>query len=297
VTQDLVFTAGTNKQIHAFEKKTGKLVWAHDLVKEFGAPPTLIRPAVKAGYGSSPIAYKDTLITVPGGRGQAVMALRQRDGAVVWKSGDFLTSECAPILIKVDGQEQLVIVGGQAIYGLNPEDGKILWSFAHDTDGDMNNSTPIWGPDNVLIVSSAYNQGTRALRLTRSNDTTQVEQAWFTNRFKLMFVNAIRMGDYLYGTHGDFGPAFLAAVNVKTGQIVWQERGYGRSSLVWADGKALIMDEDGELKLARLTPERPTILSRAPIFKTTSWTAPTLVGTTLYARDRERIVALDLARR
>ena len=37
-----------------------------------------------------------------------------------------------------------------------------------------------------------------------------------------------------------------------------------------------------------------TRLATTPLFATRAWTAPTLVGTTLYARDRERIVALDL---
>jgi len=37
-----------------------------------------------------------------------------------------------------------------------------------------------------------------------------------------------------------------------------------------------------------------TILSQAKVFDTRSWTVPTLVGTTLYARDREKIVALDV---
>jgi hypothetical protein len=38
-------------------------------------------------------------------------------------------------------------------------------------------------------------------------------------------------------------------------------------------------------------------LARASIFETPSWTVPTLVGTTLYARDRARIAALDLGPR
>jgi hypothetical protein len=33
--------------------------------------------------------------------------------------------------------------------------------------------------------------------------------------------------------------------------------------------------------------------AEAKLFDTTSWTVPTLVGTTLFARDREKIVALD----
>ena len=36
------------------------------------------------------------------------------------------------------------------------------------------------------------------------------------------------------------------------------------------------------------------MLSQFKLFDTVSWTVPTLVGTTLYARDREKIVALDL---
>ena len=296
VVGDLVFTAGTNKRIHAFRKETGELVWSLDLVEEYGAPPTLIRPAVKAGYGGNPLAFEDTIILQAGGEGQAVMALRQSDGALAWQNGDFLTANAAPILIDVDGQRQVVIVGGQTINGLDPATGEILWSHAHDTSGDMNNSMPVWGPDNVLVVSSAYDQGSRALRLTRPGAATEVEELWFTGRMKLMFVNAIRVGDYVYGTDGGFGTAFLTALDVNTGEAVWQERGFGRSSLVYADGKMIILDEDGDLVLGRLSPEGFSTLGRVHIFDTTSWTVPTLVGTTLYARDREKIVALDLGR-
>ncbi len=296
VVGDLVFTVGTNKQVHALTKETGELVWSHDLVDEYGAPPTLIRPAVKAGYGGNPLAFEGTIILQAGGEGQAVMAFRQRDGALVWKNGDFLIANAAPILIDVDGQPQVVIVGGQTINGLDPATGEILWSHPHDTDGDMNNSMPLWGPDNVLFVSSAYNQGSRALRLTRQGVVTDVEELWFTGRMKLMFVNAIRVGDFVYGTDGGFGPAFLTALDINTGVAGWQERGFGRSSLVHADGKVFLLDEDGDLVLGRVSPTGFSTLGRAHIFDTTAWTVPTVVGTTLYARDREKIVALDVGR-
>lgn len=297
IAGDLLVTVGTNKQVHAFDKTTGRVVWSHDLVKEYNAPPTLIRPAVKAGYGSSPLLYKDTIVLQVGGPGQAVMAFRQKDGSVAWKGGDFLTAEAPPILIDLDGQTQVAVLGGQSVNGLDPETGRVLWSHAHDTDGDMNNSTPVWGPDDVLFITSAYNLGSRALHLTRQGSVTHVEELWYTNRFRLMFSNAIRLGDYVYGTSGDFGPAFLGAVHVQTGEIAWQARGFGRSSLLHADGKAIILDEDGDLVLARLSPTGHEVLARAQIFSSTAWTVPALVGTTLYARDREQIVALDLGRR
>lgn len=293
-----LFTIGTNKQLFAFDKSSGKVLWSHDLVKEFNSPELLIRPVVKTGYGCSPIAYRDTIICSVGGPGQSVMAFRQNDGAVVWTSGDFLTSEAPPILIEMSGRQQLVIFGGGTVNGLDPATGRILWSHPHDPGNDLNCGMPLFGPDNILFVSSAYRAGSRAIQLKQEGAATHAEELWFTNRVRFMFLNAIRVGDHVYGTTGDFGPAFLTALNIKTGQSAWQHRGFGRASLVYADGKAIIMDEDGDLALARLAPEGVTILAEAKtVFATTSWTVPTLVGKTLYARDREKIVALNLGAR
>lgn len=297
IVGDRLFAFGTNKQLHAFDTRTGKVLWSHDLVKDFNSPTLLIRPVVKTGYGCSPIAYRDTIICSVGGPGQSVMAFRQSDGGVVWKSGDFLTSEAPPILIDFAGTQQLVVFGGGTVNGLDPATGEVLWSHPHDPGNDLNCGTPLWGADNILFVSSAYKAGSRAIRLRREGKATIPEEAWFSNRVRFMFLNALRLGDHVYGTTGDFGPAFLTAVDVRTGQATWQHRGFGRASLIYADGKAIILDEDGDLALATLAPEGVTILAEAKVFETTSWSVPTLVGTTLYARDREKIVALDLGAR
>ena len=155
-------------------------------------------------------------------------------------------------------------------------------------------NTPIWGPDNILFVSSAYKAGSRALRLTADAGQTQVEELWFTNRVRYMFLNALRLGDIVYGTAGDLGPSFLTAMDIKTGQMVWQHRGIGRASMVYADGKAILMEEDGDLSLVKLAPEGVTVLAQVKLFDTMSWTVPTLSNGTLFARDREKIVALDV---
>jgi outer membrane protein assembly factor BamB len=294
VVGDRLFTAGTNKQLHAFDTRTGALLWSHDLVAEFDAPPLLIRPRVKSGYGCSPIAYDDVIVCQVGGPGQSVMAFRQHDGSVRWRSGNFLISEAPPLLIHVDGQRQLVVFAGQTVNGLDPESGDVLWSHPHDAGNDFNFMVPLWGDDNILFVSSGYIAGSQAFRLTRQDQRTDVEPLWFNSRVKFMFLNPIRLGDHVYGTDGTFGPAFLTALDIATGESAWRERGFGRASMLYADGKAIILDEDGDLALVRISPEGATVLSRAQVFDTTSWTVPTLVGTTLYARDREKIVAFDL---
>jgi len=50
----------------------------------------------------------------------------------------------------------------------------------------------------------------------------------------------------------------------------------------------------GVLGLVRVDRDGMEEITRAQIFDSLSWTVPTLVGTTLYARSREEIAAFDL---
>ena len=107
----------------------------------------------------------------------------------------------------------------------------------------------------------------------------------------------MRIGDFIYGTSGQSATAILTATHVETGETAWRARGFSRASMLYADGKAILMEEDGDLSLVRLSPAGLEPLATTPLFDTRAWTVPTLVGTTLYARDRERIVKLDLGQR
>jgi hypothetical protein len=93
--------------------------------------------------------------------------------------------------------------------------------------------------------------------------------------------------------YGSTALLFFCA-DLHTGEIVWTKRGFPRASCVHADGKLIILDENGKLTLATATPEGLTVLADHTITEKHSLTAPTLVGTTLYVRDRKHIMALDL---
>jgi hypothetical protein len=111
---------------------------------------------------------------------------------------------------------------------------------------------------------------------------------------RVHFGTCIRVGDYVYGSSGDFGPAPFTAVNVKTGRIAWRDRSFTRASFVFADGRFIILDEDGHLLLASLTPEGLKVHSRVELLTSLSWTPPTLAGAMLYVRDRKNLMAFDL---
>ena len=145
-----------------------------------------------------------------------------------------------------------------------------------------------------MLFTAAYNSGTRALKLSKKDGKTAAEELWYSRRLRVLHGNAVRIGDYVYGSSGDFGSHLLTCMNIRTGKVAWRKRGFKKANFVYGDGKLLILDEDGHLSLATVTPDRLTVHSACKITEHASWTAPTLVGQTLYVRDRKHILALDL---
>jgi len=291
-----LFAASTDKQFFALDKLTGKLLWSHSFVKEYNALPNQMRWAVKPGYSTSPIAYKDMVIAAVGAPNHGVMAFRQDDGRAVWSAGDFSDiCPASPLIITLEGEEQLIITSGDGVHAYDPNTGKPLWVYLFPTRSGVNISSPVWCPDDrLLFVSCAYDGGSRVLQLTRAAGRTEAKELWFSNKMRVHFGNVLRIGDFFFGSSGDFGPSFLTAINARTGQIAWQDRSFAKVSFVSADGKVILLDEDGNLGLVTMSAEGLKILARAPVATATSWTVPTLIGTTLYMRDRVNVVALEV---
>ena len=291
IVGDLLFTTSSRLQLFAIDKNSGKLIWSHDVIKEFGAPQD------DRGYSPSPIAYRDNVIVPAGGKGSSAIAFNQKTGAVAWKGGNFEVGPGSPVLINVDGQDQLVISGADEMVGVDPTNGNVLWRHPHKTDWGLNISTPVWGDGNLLLVSSAYNNGARLLKLAQSGGKTDVQEQWYQNRMRVHIGTMIRLGDYAIGSSGDFGPCPTVAIDIKTGNILWQNREFARSTFLYADNKLIIMDEDGNIGIAEPTREALNVRAKASVLTNRSWTVPTLVGKTLYVRDRKSMAAFDLGSR
>ena len=288
VSGNLVFTSGATGKLHCLDKKSGKVLWSHDLLSEFHGTLRV------NGYSCSPIAYKDKIVMMVGGSSSAIIAFNRQDGSVIWKKHDFKNSTSSPIIISVDGQDQLVAFMYGEIVGVDPNSGNLLWSYPHAVEFGLNTSTPVWGADNLLFMSSGYGGGSRVLKLSRAGDKTTVEELWANSLMRIHFTNAVRVGDLIYGSSGDFGPAPFTAVDVKTGKIAWRHRSFPRASILFADGRFIILDEDGHLLLATATAEGLTVTAKVELLGSQSWTVPSLAGTRLYARDRKNIMALEL---
>ena len=289
IVGDRLFTTGVAGRMQCFEKKTGKLVWTQQLWTDHHGSRMMY------GYASSAIAFRETVIVPVGGPGKAVMAFRQSDGSVAWSQNNFGNVYSSPILIDVGGLEQLALVMDGFVIGINPHNGDLQWQVPFKADYSIAVASPVWGPDNLLFVSSEYNAGTKVIELKRNGLQTIATELWNSNRLRLHHGNAMRIGDAIYFSSGGKGSqAILSAVDARSGKIYWQERSIEKATFVWADQKLITLDQDGNLMIAHPSPQGFKIVAKAPLLTHLSWTPPVLVGTRLYIRDRKSLMAVDL---
>lgn len=286
---DTIYTIGISGVMHALDKATGEPKWKHDLWTDFGGS------FLNHGYSSSPIAYRDTVIVLVGGENSSVVAFDRKDGTVRWKSGSFGNSYSTPRLFDVGGKPLLVTFMAAELVGMDPDTGEVHWTHGHQNQWGQNINQPVL-VDGQYLFFSAPQAGAKGVKLTRGEDgKTAIEELWSTRKIQFYHVTSVLDGKHVYGSTGTGAPSFMASVNVETGEINWRERGFAKANVLAADGKLIVLDEDGVLYLASADETALEVHSKFTLFEEgRAWTVPTVVGTTLYARDSHRIVALDL---
>ncbi len=287
LTGDRLFTVGIAGTLHALKAEDGEVLWSRELWDA-----DLNGNVLSHGYSSSPVAHQGKVIVPVGGREAGLVAFAQKDGAVEWKALDLRNSYSSPIVADVAGERQLVAFMAEELVGADPEDGTLLWRYPHANEWRHNVALPEIVGDTIFI--SSPQAGAKGLRLVRDGEAIRVEEVWSTRRVQLYHVSSVRVGDWVYGSTGTTSPAFMTAVDTRTGEIGWRKRGFGLANCVEADGKLVILDEDGVLYLTTATPDDLVVHAETQLLDRKAWTVPTIVGKMLYARDQREIVAVDL---
>jgi hypothetical protein len=287
-----VYTVGATGIFHCLEAATGRVVWSHDLLKEFEAPN------LQWGTAFSPLVEGDLVFTMSGGPdGNSLAAFDKRSGGLKWKALDDPAGYSSPIAVTAAGVRQVVFFTGKNLVGVSPQDGKLYWSYPWETKDGVNAATPIsWG--DYLFISSGYGKGCALLKVEKDGaDGLQVKRVYENNLMRNHFSGCVLYKEHLYGFTD---PGILTCMEFRTGvcdpsaRRGWQQRGFGKGSLMAADGHLIILGEEGRLALAEATPEGYREKASCRIFHDRSWTVPVLADGRLYLRDQQQIVCLDL---
>ncbi len=273
------FFLGSYGDLVALDAKDGKQRWALHLTRDFGA----MLP--QHGFSTAPMVEGDLLvIEVGGGRGKAYAALDPKNGKTRWTTQDGAPTYTSPIAVTWGGERQLVALGDKQIVAVD-SDGALAWS--HPWQGGI--AMPIFiAPDKLFVPSF---QGSMMAQLKASGDGVTVKQLWRSNEMKNHFNSSVVHDGYIYG----FDNAILKCVSAATGERMWAKRGFGKGSLIVADGHLILLGERGQLAQAKASPEGFEEEGSFQALEGKCWTSPTLAGGRLYLRNLEQMTALDIS--
>jgi outer membrane protein assembly factor BamB len=237
--------AGDRVYVHFGAEGTAALSTKGDVLWK-----TRLRYQSQHGNGGSPVLYRDLLIVScdgNGGPGDAyVVALDADTGRQRWKTTRRDPADQAyatPLVITVNGVDQLVAPGAYRAAAYNPLNGDEIWRVAYD-DGFSNVPRPVFG-HGLVYIATGFNQPTLiAVRPDGRGDVTRSHLAWTLTRGAPFTPSPLLVGDDLYVVN-DSG--ILTLVEARTGKPIWQQRlgGNYSASPVFADGRIYFQSEEG----------------------------------------------------
>lgn len=291
IADGLVYTIGAVGDVYCITVDRGERVWTRNLERDFKAP----RPGW--GFSAAPLLYKNLLLIHAGARPDGcILALDQKTGKEVWRRLTDPAGYATPILMKHQGQPLLVTWTPSNVHGLDPSTGNVHWSLPFQVTHGTSIAAPVSYGD--IIIVSGYWDGSKAIRLGESIDEAEFVWKDRRNMRALMSQALVRDGHgYLLDKrHG------LTCFHIGSGKKLWDDANRmtpkGRNpqaTMVWAGGgdRALVLNSDGELILARLRPSGYREESRVRLIGPT-WAHPSYAGDRVFARDDTEIICASL---
>jgi outer membrane protein assembly factor BamB len=295
VAQGKVYFAGAYGLIGCLDGVDGSAIWSVNVTEAFEGSGT------EFGYACSPLVEDGRVIMPVGGEGAAVVALDAEDGSTVWRSGDEPASYSPALPVTVDGRRQIVCYLRNVVVGLDPQTGAQLWEHRVSDSYDEHSSWPLYEAP-YLMVCAAFKKGSRLLELGTDADGPFVKCIRESERMSNDIASSVLVDGYVYGFDlADMQPnapgprGQFTCMKLVTGEVCWTTDRVGHATLITADGKLIILNEMGELILARQTPEGYDELARTRIFtEGRCWTAPVLRDGRLFLRNGTEAVCVYL---
>ena len=226
----------------------------------------------------------------------------------------------AVMIYEFGGTRTAVVWHGAAVLGLDPATGRRLWKQDFKTNYALTAPTPQKVGGDRLFVTAFY-EGPLLLKVAGGavsvewRGTGKGEKPDKTDKLHSIMPTPYVRNGHIYGvcSYGE-----LRCLRADTGERVWETRRptvgkrdeegqpvrWGNAFLTPHDDRFFLFNEQGELVIARLTPQGYEELDRAAILKPTNkfagrpvvWVHPAYAQKKLFVRNDQELVCVDLAK-
>ncbi len=280
VDEDRLYVGGMRDVLVCFALADGSELWRVDFTQAFDSP----LPAF--GFVSSPLVRGDHVFVQAG---SGFVKLDKKTGEIVWRVLDDAggmngSAFSSPFIATLNGVEQILVQTREELAGVNPEDGTVLWKTPVEAFRGMNIVTPTVIDGRVFTTT--YGGGSFLFSVASGEAEKPVDLVWRNKVQGYMSTPIIIDGHaYVHLRNQRF-----ACLDLTTGEEAWITKPFGRYwSMVAQGDRMLALDETGDLRLIKATPEGFTLIGEAKVSDLESWAHLAIDGNQIAIRDLDRI--------
>ncbi len=306
VNENYVVTMGPRCQVMCVKRITGDLVWGLDLASEYDTE-------IPFWYtGQCPLIDNDTAIIATGGKA-LLIGIDCKTGGKVWetpnpKNWKMSHSSIMPMVFK--GKKMYVYCAIGGICGVSAsgaDKGKILWETTGFSPAVIAPS-PLILDNGLIYMTAGYGAGAAIIQLKENGGRYTAE---IIEQYKPLEGLAseqqtpIYNNGYLFGIlpkdAGELRTQFACYKVSDTKNAVMSSGKtirFGLGPYIIADNKFFILNDDGEMTIAKYSTSKFTILDKAKIIDgQDSWGPFAITGGYLLMRDSKTLVCMDIKAR
>lgn len=290
ISGDHVYTFGAEGRLSCLNFADGSLIWSVDTKKKFRADKGFF------GLACSPMVHAGrVLVQIGGSNGHGIMAFNAKTGEVSWSTTDHEAGYSSPVPAKFNNRHYALLFTRDGLTAVDPATGFIEFDFpwrARDKNS-VNAASPVIMGDQIFI-SASYGLGAMVLRVTETGATPFWQG---DDKLSNHYATSIFHDHMLFGFHGRVdtgGPTDLRAVDSKNGKVLWQMDMIAPGTLMLVNNTLLVLTQDGKLYAGAASPKGFKPAAQAQIIGKDTRAHPAFANGIFYARDKGKLVALDL---
>jgi outer membrane protein assembly factor BamB len=158
------------------------------------------------------------------------------------KEGDRRKAHSTPLIVKTDGQFQMLSAGAKAAYSYDPRNGKELWrvQYADWSAAPM----PLFDHGLAYFITGLTKAELWAVKCDGQGDVTDSHVLWKVRTHIGKYASPILVDGLIYTAAEE---SFVTCLDAASGSLVWTERiggGY-QASPIYADGRLYFFNQQG----------------------------------------------------
>ena len=281
-----LYALGAEGELRCLDAKTGRSIWNKNILSDNGADN------LSWGVAASPLVVDDKVVVMAGGtEGKSIVAYNKATGAPVWRSQNDRASYTSPMLVTLAGKRQIMAVTASRLVGLEPADGRLIWSHPWPTSMGINVSQPIVVGPNRVFISAGYGKGASLVEVAASGGALTPRTVWENINLKTKFNSPVYHNGHVYG----LDEGILSCVSAETGERKWKGGRYGYGQVILASGHLIVTTESGELALVKADPSGFQEVAKFAALEGKTWNVPAIAGGKLLVRNETQMACFDLS--